>query len=111
MVLSSPIGIDEQWPKDNRPEIMKIDLFVALFLLISVILSAQPGISESQSAKESGKEQYTLSGFRHGVSFFPCCEISSLFSIISSDTLDFIKYHSLDVIYYWLRNGKKNIPV
>ena len=88
---------------------MKRNFFLALFILLSVFLSAQPGVSESASEKASGKEVYTLDGYRHGISYFPIVKYKSV-QYDSTDTLDFSKYHSLDVIYSWLIKWEKEYP-
>jgi len=88
---------------------MRSRLFLSGILLISTVLSAQPGQPERSSSKEPKKELYKLSGFRHGVSFFPLVKFSSV-QYIPTDTLDFSKYHSLDVIYSWLRKWEKEYP-
>jgi len=88
---------------------MKRNLFLAVFLLLSLFLSAQTGLPEASSEKESGKEQYTLFGYRHGISFFPIVKYQSV-QYVSTDTLDFGKYHSLDVIYSWLSKWEKEYP-
>ncbi len=73
------------------------------------MLSAQPGRPELSSDKEAKKEKYTLSGFRHGVSFFPEVKFPGV-QYESTDTLSFDVYHSLDVIYSWLRRWEKEYP-
>jgi hypothetical protein len=88
---------------------MKRNLFLAVFLLLSLFLSAQTGLPEASSEKESGKEQYTLFGYRHGISFFPIVKYQSV-QYVSTDTLDFGKYHSLDVIYSWFSKWEKEYP-
>ena len=88
---------------------MKTRLFLAGFLLISTLLSAQPGSPRSAPNREKKTEQYTLSGFRHGISFFPKVKLIGV-QYESTDTLGFDRYHSLDVIYSWLRKWEKDFP-
>ena len=88
---------------------MRNKLILAGIFLISTLLSAQPGRPLLQSDKEKKQEQYTLSGFRHGVSFFPKVRFPGV-QYESTDTLGFDKYHSLDVIYNWLRRWEKEFP-
>ena len=71
--------------------------------------SAQSGGAGPAASKEKKTEQYTLSGFRHGVSFFPKVKIGGV-EYESADTLGFDRYHSLDVIYTWLRKWEKDFP-
>ena len=88
---------------------MKNNLLLTGFLLFSTIISAQPGKPGSQPGNEKKTEQYTLTGFRHGVSFFPKVKFSGV-QYESTDTLGFDKYHSLDVIYSWLRKWEEEFP-
>jgi hypothetical protein len=88
---------------------MRNILIIAGILLSSATLSAQPGMPDQSSGQQSKKEQYKLSGFRHGVSFFPQVKFPYV-QYTSNDTLKFNKYHSLDVIYYWLRKWEKEYP-
>ncbi|HBC77401.1 MAG TPA: peptidase [Bacteroidales bacterium] len=79
------------------------------FLLISTLLSAQRGGAGPSAPSEKKTEQYTLSGFRHGVSFFPKVKLSGV-QYEPNDTLGFDRYHSLDVIYSWLEKWEKDYP-
>lgn len=88
---------------------MRSKSFLAGILLISTLLSAQSGRPGPQSDKKKKTEQYTLAGFRHGVSFFPKIKFSGV-QYESNDTLGFDRYHSLDVIYSWLRKWEKEFP-
>lgn len=88
---------------------MKNNLLLTGFLLFSTIISAQPGRPGSPPGNEKKTEQYTLTGFRHGVSFFPKVKFSGV-QYESTDTLGFDKYHSLDVIYSWLRKWEEEFP-
>jgi hypothetical protein len=88
---------------------MKNLLIIFGLILIPVQLSGQPGRPDPSSATGSKVEQYTVSGFRHGVSFFPRIRLPGV-QYESTDTLSFDKYHSLDVIYSWLRKWAKEYP-
>ena len=101
--------VANQQTEGNKLTIMKRNLFLALFFLLSRFLSAQTGVPETSSEKESGKEMYTIYGYRHGISFFPMVKYQSV-QYVSTDTLDFGKYHSLDVIYSWLSKWEKEYP-
>jgi hypothetical protein len=83
--------------------------FLAGILLISNLLYAQPGRPGSSPYKEKKTEQYTLAGFRHGVSIFPKVRFPDV-QYESNDTLGFDKYHSLKVIYSWLTKWQKEFP-
>ncbi len=87
---------------------MKNITFLPGLLLLSVALSGQP-VRSDQSNKRPENEIYTLSGFRHGISFFP--EVRSPHvQYEAGETLTFDKYHSLNVIYAWLEKWKKEYP-
>ncbi len=88
---------------------MRTIFFIAGILLISSLLSAQRSGTGASSGKEQKTEQYTLYGFRHGVSFFPMVKFDEV-QYKSTDTLGFDKYHSLDVIYSWLEKWEKDFP-
>jgi len=87
----------------NLPSILGI-------LLIPAILCAQPRNQLSSSEKGAPKvKNYTLSGFRHGVSFFPKVELISV-QYEATDSLKFDKYHSSEVIYSWLKKWAGKYP-
>jgi len=79
------------------------------FLFIFNMVSAQSGGPGSQPGNGNKTEQYILTGFRHGVSYFPKVKFSGV-QYESTDTLGFDKYHSLDVIYSWLRKWEEVFP-
>jgi hypothetical protein len=88
---------------------MRTKLFLAGILLISNLLPAQSGGPGPQPGNGKKTEQYTLTGFRHGVSFFPKVKFDGV-QYESTDTLGFDRYHSLDVIYSWLVKWEKDFP-
>ena len=88
---------------------MKTKLFLAVIFFISAPLSAQIVRPDQSSVKQPERELYTLSGFRHGISFFPRLRFEGV-QYESSETLSFDTYHSLDVIYSWLEKWAKEYP-
>jgi hypothetical protein len=91
---------------------MKKCFFIAGIILISVSGYGQSGQHQTAlSLKESGGKQknYTLSGFRHGVSFFPKVAFRSV-QYIAGDSLSFDKYHSADVVYIWMKRWAEQYP-
>ena len=88
---------------------MRTKLFLAGLLLFSTLLSAQRGGAESSANSEKKTEQYALTGFRHGVSFFPMVKHPDV-QYKFTDTLDFDRYHSLEVIESWLRKWANEFP-
>jgi len=91
---------------------MKKPIFLTCIILITSTLSGQPyhpmatiGFPES----DTSKKQYTLSGFRHGVSFFPKVKLKQV-QYEAGDRLSFDKYHSANVIYKWLERWALQYP-
>ena len=87
-------------------------IIISGILLISAILYGQTNqvrSSSSENPKESKEKNYTLSGARHGVSFFPKVKLKSV-QYIAGDTLTFDNYHSEDVIYIWLKRWADKYP-
>ncbi len=82
---------------------------IGLFFLVPLSLNSQPGKPDPATAKEPAKKQYVLSGFRHGVSYFPLVRFPRV-QYDSGDSLTFTGYHSLDVIYSWLEKWEKTYP-
>jgi hypothetical protein len=79
------------------------------FLLFPTLLFAQRSGAGPSADKGKKAEQYTLTGFRHGVNFFPVVKFNGV-QYESTDTLGFDRYHSLDVIYSWLMKWEKEFP-
>ncbi len=88
---------------------MKINLLITSLLVLPELLTAQPGPGDPRQENVIKKEFYTVSGFRHGVSFFPKIRFSEV-QYEAGDSLTFDRYHSLDVIYSWLEKWEKEYP-
>jgi hypothetical protein len=88
---------------------MRTKLFLAGVFLIPTLIFAQRSGAGPSADRQKKTEQYTLTGFRHGVSFFPRVKLDGV-QYESTDTLGFDRYHSLDVIYSWLRKWEKDFP-
>ncbi len=58
-------------------------------------------LNQARSALPEPQANYKLSGIRHGVNFFPDVKLPQV-QYEPGQELTFDKYHSLDVIYYWL---------
>jgi hypothetical protein len=76
-------------------------------LFFSVILYGQP--ERPQRAQTKKIPLYTVSGFRHGVSFFPETKLMHV-QYETADSLTFDKYHSANVIYDWLKRWADKYP-
>lgn len=61
------------------------------------------GQSESSPGQRTGSAiNYTLSGMRHGVNYFPAVRLANV-QYETGEELTFNNYHSLNVIYDWLK--------
>ena len=88
---------------------MRRIFFLHGILLISTILYSQPDRQGSLNNTKNDKQNYTLSGFRHGVSYFPLIRLKQV-QYEPGDSLGFDKYHSAEVIYAWLDKWQKEYP-
>ena len=85
-------------------------LFILGIVLIPSMLCGQSGSQRSSSGKGAAKvKNYTLTGARHGINFFPKVELKSV-QYVATDSLKFDKYHSADVIYDWLKRWAAKYP-
>lgn len=87
-------------------------IIISGILLISANLYGQTNqvrSSSSENPKESKEKNYSLSGARHGVSFFPKVKLKSV-QYIAEDNLTFDIYHSEDVINIWLHRWSDKYP-
>lgn len=88
---------------------MKYISLVTLILVFPLLLYSQQGGPQPSDDKEQKKYQYTLSGFRHGISYFPEERLPGV-EYEEGDSLTFDRYHSLGVIYAWLERWAKEFP-
>jgi hypothetical protein len=91
---------------------MKKFIYISGFFLISGLVYGQSVSQQSAiplTRSDVKAKNYIVSGVRHGVSFFPKVEFKSV-QYIAGDTLSFDKYHSLDVIYIWLKRWAEAYP-
>ena len=66
-------------------------------------------VEEKWPESDSTAKNYTLKGFRHGVSFFPKVKYPEV-EYSPSSTLTFDKYHTADVVYYWMKKWTDQYP-
>ncbi len=81
-------------------------LFALQFMVIAATLSAQDG---TLSGNDSDTAFYTVSGYRHGISFFPRVRLSSV-EYEPGEELSFDRFHSADVIYHWMKRWADAYP-
>ena len=91
---------------------MKKALLICGITLISWSLFSQANLTrqdESDKTKASENKYYTVSGQRHGISFFP----KKAFNVVqytAGDSLLFNTYHSEEVIIHWLKKWADTYP-
>jgi len=88
---------------------MKFNPAFSALLLILAIFPEQLALPQDTDAQVKMEKNYLLSGFRHGANFFPLVRLPSV-EYEAGDSLKFDKYHSLNVIYYWLEKWAKEYP-
>jgi len=88
---------------------MRYRLTLPLILFSSSILLSQSGKQEPQQNQDHKKQQYTLTGFRHGISYFPQVKLPQV-QYEAGDSLTFDRYHSIEVVYDWLDRLEKEYP-
>lgn len=87
---------------------MKNRIFLSVLLVIAATnLTGQQ--AENRSAIPSKPKNYTLTGERHGVNFFPEVRLKQV-QYEKGATLSFDTYHTSDVIYAWLREWAGKYP-
>jgi hypothetical protein len=83
--------------------------FFTIFFTFPVLLSGQPAQINQTAAGDSLAKIYKLSGFRHGVNYFPCVRYHQV-EYEPGDSLVFDFYHSVDVIYHWMEKWAREYP-
>ncbi|HSL86049.1 MAG TPA: M14 family zinc carboxypeptidase, partial [Bacteroidales bacterium] len=87
---------------------MKSTISFLMVFMIFAVSYGQP-VERLEAQQGSSDRIYTLSGFRHGVNFFPKVRLSHV-QYEAGETLDFSLYHSADVIYTWLERWAEKYP-
>jgi hypothetical protein len=80
---------------------MKRLTLLSCFFIIATVISAQPQLQPQQGQKPSKTTNYSLSGMRHGVNYFPEVRLANV-QYETGKELTFDNYHTLSVIYDWL---------
>jgi len=86
---------------------MKIKLMLIVLFALHAGLYGQPG--RSQSPSPTTKKNYTMSGQRHGVNFFPEVKLPQV-QYEAGDVLSFDRYHTIDVVYAWMKKWSEKYP-
>ena len=85
-------------------------LFCLTFILLTFsTLYGQTRDQSSAGERTDTQKNYTLTGQRHGVSFFPEVRYPEV-EYEAGDSLSFDKYHSADVINTWFRRWAEKYP-
>jgi hypothetical protein len=93
------------------PEMKKLSLLL-LSLLLATAMQAQvkPFVAEKPFPEKNTKApHYLVSGERHGSSFFKK-EVFPEVEYTPGATLDFTKYHTVDVMYHWYETWATQFP-
>ena len=85
---------------------MKKYFLIAAAILITANLQAQ---SQQENGRSQKIKYHTLSGFRHGVNYFPLVELSSV-QYAPGENLSFDKYHTEEVILEWMKRWAEKYP-
>lgn len=83
---------------------LTVIIFLLPFLLSGQQINDKSGVQNGQAVKH-----YVLSGFRHGISFFPQVRLPHV-EYEAGDTLKFDVYHTVEVINTWLHRWSEKYP-
>jgi hypothetical protein len=87
---------------------MKTITLGILMLFIPVLILCQNRPSSDDTKKER-PGNYILSGYRHGINFFSLTKHTHV-EYEAGEILSFDKFHSADVIYFWLKRWAEKYP-
>ena len=89
---------------------MRITVLFTAIIFISCSLFSQSYTSKpDDSAREKENKIYTVSGPRHGISFFPKAAFNSV-QYAAGESLAFNTYHSEQVMIHWLNKWAESYP-
>ena len=91
---------------------MNKQLFIIpLTLIFGVGIAQVKPLTEKQvfSESDSTVKFHTVSGERHGISFFEKHEFPQV-EYLATDQLSFDKYHTVDVMYHWYKHWAEQYP-
>ena len=81
----------------------------SLNLLLIASLPALAAVASAQQPAPRDSAFHTVAGERHGVSFFPRARHPQV-EYVAGDRLTFDRYHTVDVMYTWLRRWAERYP-
>ena len=91
---------------------MKKQIFALFFLAVSGSAFSQVQLYQKEKAfteQDSKTKFHTVSGERHGASFFKKFEFPEV-EYLPTDKLTFDKYHTVDVMYHWYIKWAEQFP-
>jgi hypothetical protein len=94
--------------EDKKFKVMKTLITAVLTFFFPFLLLSQNGPSPDDTKKER-PGNYILTGYRHGSNFFPSTKHAHV-EYEAGETLSFNKFHSADVIYFWLNRWAEKYP-
>ena len=88
-----------------------LTLFIGTITLFSALQAqvVKPLLEDKWPETDTIAKFYTIKGYRHGISFFPKVKYPEV-EYTPSTTLAFDKYHTADVVYYWMRKWAEQYP-
>ena len=87
-----------------------IVLVATIFMVVGMQAQVIKPLQETKwTESDLTAKFYTVNGFRHGISFFPKVQYPHVQYTPSSE-LRFDKYHSADVVYYWMVKWAEQYP-
>ncbi|MGI9139732.1 MAG: M14 family zinc carboxypeptidase, partial [Gemmatimonadaceae bacterium] len=84
---------------------MRRTLLIATLFAIAAVAS----LARAQTPAASDSAFHTVGGERHGISFFPKARHPEV-EYVAGDRLTFDRYHTVDVMYTWLRRWAERYP-
>ena len=84
---------------------MRRNLLLSAVLAIAALPS--PGAGQARTPRDSAF--HTVGGERHGISFFPRAKHPEV-EYVAGERLTFDRYHTVDVMYTWLRRWAERYP-
>ena len=84
-------------------------LVIVNFLVCGLNAQVVTPLVDEKWSESDTTAYYTMKGHRHGVNFFPKVKYPEV-EYTPSSTLTFDKYHTADVVYYWMRKWAEQYP-